>query len=263
MNADKTPSALSTEAEQREANKRDAYEFLADLENALTANLLAPEYIRRPVREMMQKAKTDDHQKHLRTPEDAFLYGCALEIIFRQMQKVPGIGGDEAKQALLSEYYRNMPGYCQATAARTVRHPFNKLLGAKATQIMARWKSTSESALTQSCPDFAVHAPFPFKIVFEGKYFEKGGRARAETELVTLAYQAFFYRALPYVPPKKTSAQESAPPWDYDYACLLAYDASNEGSLKKAWEGLDKNVRCGFWDGANVYMMILRGDRAI
>jgi hypothetical protein len=54
------------------------------------------------------------------------------------------------------------------------------------------------NALTQSCPDFATRNPFPFKIVFEGKYFEKGGRDKATTELVTSIYQAFFYRGLPY-----------------------------------------------------------------
>jgi hypothetical protein len=73
-------------------------------------------------------------------------------------------------------------------------------------------------------------------------------------ELATNIYQAFFYRGLPYVPPKKSS-----PAWDYEFACLLAYDASDAGSLRQAWNGLDTEVKNCFWDGANVYVMILRG----
>jgi hypothetical protein len=48
--------------------------------------------------------------------------------------------------------------------------------------------------------------------------------------------------------------------WDYDYACLLAYDASIDGSLQKAWNTINEAVRLeGLWDGANIYVMILRG----
>jgi hypothetical protein len=119
---------------------------------------------------------------------------------------------------------------------------------------MRQWKSGRTNALKQSCPDIAIREPFPFKIVFEGKYFGKGNRVQAETALVTSVYQAFFYRALPYVPPHKTR-----PPWDYEYSCLLAYDASDDGSLQAAWKELPDTVRQGFWNGANIYVMILRG----
>ena len=95
-------------------------------------------------------------------------------------------------------------------------------------------------------------------IVFEGKYFEKGGIAVAQRELVSQTYQAFFYRALPHVP-GKASGGKISPAWDYDYACLLAYDASEEGALKAAWDSLPSKVKGGFWDGASVYVMIVRG----
>jgi len=120
---------------------------------------------------------------------------------------------------------------------------------------MRRWKGDPKKQTVQSAPDFALRKPFPFNIVFEIKYFEKGGAERAATELVTDLYQAFFYRALPYVPPKNRN-----PSWDYDYACLLACDASPDGTLLNAWESLPPKVKCGFWEGANVYAMILRGD---
>jgi hypothetical protein len=73
--------------------------------------------------------------------------------------------------------------------------------------------------------------------------------------LVSDIYQAFFYRGLPRV----DATKRGHPEWDYDYACLLAYDASPDGTLVAAWEALDSSVRQSFWDGANIYVMILRG----
>jgi hypothetical protein len=42
------------------------------------------------------------------------------------------------------------------------------------------------------------------------------------------------------------------------YACLLAFDASPDGTLQQSWESLPGKVKRGFWEGANVYAMILR-----
>jgi hypothetical protein len=120
---------------------------------------------------------------------------------------------------------------------------------------MRRWKGESNKQTIQSGPDLALCKPFPFNILFEIKYFEKGGLEKAETELVNDLYQAFFYRALPYV-----KATERKPSWDYEYACLLAYDASPGGTLHQSWESLPPKVKSGFWNGANVYAMILRSD---
>jgi hypothetical protein len=159
-----------------------------------------------------------------------------------------------AALSLLSEYRRMRPHYCSGTPARTQRHPFQKLMGITPKAIFEQWKSGRDTALTRSCPDIATREPFPFKIVFEGKYFESGGMEKAQAELVTSIYQAFFYRALPYVPSRK-----KGPAWDYDYACMLAGDVSVEGNLKGAWEKLPSAVKSGFWEGANIYVMIVRG----
>ena len=120
---------------------------------------------------------------------------------------------------------------------------------------MRRWKGEPNKQTSQSAPDLALRNLFPFNIVFEIKYFADGGLGKAATELVTDLYQAFFYRALPYV-----KATESKPSWDYEYACLLAYDASPGGTLRQSWESLPPKVKSGFWNGANVYAMILRSD---
>lgn len=50
------------------------------------------------------------------------------------------------------------------------------------------------------------------------------------------------------------------PDWDYDYSCLFAYDASRDGHLRSAWQHIEPSVKMGFWEGANVYVMVLRGD---
>ncbi len=94
------------------------------------------------------------------------------------------------------------------------------MLSAKSREIYERWKNgKGGSPQIQSCPDFALREPCPHKVVFEAKYFSKGSREFAERELVTNLYQAFFYRGLPKAGPKGARAG-----WDYDFACLLAYD---------------------------------------
>lgn len=237
----------------REDLKSGAQKFLQSLEKELNSRMPSLAEMRKLVHDTVTDAKKNPTRKHMRKPEDAFLYQFAMPIIFRHMQTVDGIRINEAKQSLLSEYYRNMKDYCLQTPARTRRHPFTKIMGAKPADIVARWESRDRATLTQACPDFAFREPFPFKIVFEGKYFETGGAVRAKTELAIGAYQAFYYRALPYVPSKKSS-----PPWDYDFACLLACDASGNSSLRQVWDGLDADVKRGFWESANVYVMILQ-----
>jgi hypothetical protein len=228
------------------------------LEKVLNDRLLAPDAMRKEVREIVKQAKENDTWKHKRQPEDAFLYHFAFPIIFEHMQTVDGIDQQCAKQTLLSEYYRNMKEWCSGTPARKQRHPFNKVIGARPAEIMAQWKGEFPGAsLKQSCPDFAFREPFSFKTVFEGKYFEKGGHSKAETELVNSIYQAFFYRALPFIP-----GTAKMPAWDYEFSCLFVYDASPDGTLQAAWKNLRKEVRSGFWEGANVYVMILRGKHA-
>lgn len=233
--------------------KRDAYKFLKGLESELTRKLHEPEVMRTRVRQKVEESKSDDKAPHMRKPEDAFLNYFAIPVLFEHLKTIPGIDQAAARESLLSEFYRNMKGMCSGTPARKQRHPFNKIIGLKPATIMARWKGAKGNPLPQSCPDFALRSPFPFKIVFEGKYFEKGGTTKAESDLVTNIYQAFFYRALP-----KIDEDPKTPAWDYDYSCLLAYDASPEGTLYEAWNKLDKKVRAGFWEGANLYVMIIR-----
>jgi len=56
-------------------------------------------------------------------------------------------------------------------------------------------------------------------VVFEGKLFRSGSTERGRTELVSGIYQCFYYRAHPQTP-----EDGAHPAWNYDYACLFAYE---------------------------------------
>jgi hypothetical protein len=101
----------------------------------------------------------------------------------------------------------------------------------------------------------ALRAPAKYRTVFEAKYYS-GPSTGAEEELVRNIYQAFFYRALPRLPKTERHAA-----WDYEFACVLAYDATPDGDLLEAWKTLPASVKSACWTGANVYVMILRGLR--
>lgn len=239
------------------ANKDAAFAFLSSIEADLDKGLKSAADTEAEIRALNAASKTDNSRRHLRQPESAFLNHWVIPALVQRM-KLEGLSDAQIRVALLNEYYRNMPDTSSMTPARTVKHPFSKVQSATAASIYDGWlNAKNESALVQSCPDFALRSPCPHKIVFEGKYFGSGSQKHANAQLVKDIYQAFFYRALPFVKAKEKPAR---PAWDYDYACLVAFDASNEGTLKKAWLALPARVRKGFWEGANIYVMIVGGD---
>jgi hypothetical protein len=210
--------------------------------------------MRKEVRDLVTSSRRDNNQKHLKNPESAFTNHFLIPRIFDVVSE--RVGKSNARQCVLSEYVVMRKDYCwDASPQRQARHPFSKGIADKPRAIMRRWKGDPNKQTIQSAPDLALRNPLPFNIVFEIKYFDSGGSDKAETELVTNLYQAFFYRALPYVSPTKRY-----PTWDYEYACLLAFDASPGGTLQQSWESLPAKVKLGFWEGANVYAMILRSD---
>jgi hypothetical protein len=237
------------------ATKDQAFEFLKELEKTLNTRLPGPSDMESWIRSTVRAAKTDDKQKHLRLPEAAFLNGRALPVLFELLKSHAGLSREQAQQALLSEYYRTTPDISRQSPIRWERHPFRKVLGASASDIYRGWTNPEEGrALTQSCPDFSLRDPFPHSILFEGKYFSSGSLEYAQRELVKDIYQAFFYRGLP-----RLAATKKHPEWNYDYACLMTYDASPKGTLAAAWKALHRHTRQSFWVGANVYVMVLRG----
>jgi hypothetical protein len=239
-------------------SKDQALEFLKELEQALNKKLPGPTEMELWVRRTVAAAKTDDKQKHLRLPEAAFLNVQALPVLSELLKTYGGgLSTGDARRALLSESHRGTPDIALGSPIHWVRHPFQKVMGTKPGDIYRGWADPENGhGLAQSCPDFALRDPFPHSILFEGKYFPTGSLEFAQRQLVALIYQAFFYRGLPRL---AASKRLKHPEWSYDYACLLAYDASPKATLSSAWKGLNARTQHGFWDGANVYVMILHG----
>lgn len=234
--------------------KSVALEFLQTLHTRLNSALPSAPEMQEKVTELVEWGSSDARYRHLCSPEHAFTRGIALPRVHEELTETYGLSADDAREALLAEGWANFKSISTGTPARTARHPFDKVMVSDAWSIYEKWmKKTPRLPLTQSCPDFALRPPAPHKVVFEAKYFSSGSPTKAAKELVTALYQAFFYRALPPV------ESEKARSWDYDYACLFAYDASPDGAFNDAWEALDHDVKEGFWNGANVYVMILRG----
>ena len=236
-----------------ENNKNEAYIFLRELEECLMKSLPHYKTILPEIHRICKQAKLNDHEKHLRLPHDVFIYHYVFPLLKELMRKA-GMDAIKTRESLLSEAYRNMPEMISGSPVRELRHPFNKKLEKKPSDIIKQWRSqTKDPILNQICPDFTTRNPFPYKIIFEGKYFSDGSVAEASSELAAALYETFFYRSLPFCPRTETHAE-----WDYDYSCLLALDASEEGNLRRVWETLHINVKNSFWNSANIYVMILR-----
>ena len=229
--------------------------FLDDLKIVMNDRVPSWQEVRARIPVIVGEAKERQDWKHKRTPEDAFLHHYALPILSQYISKDLSFGKEAARECLLSEFFRNMTDLVSGSPARAMRYgnPFGKVFSS-APDVMKRWRGEMRQAkLQQPCPDFALRSPFPHKIVFEGKYFSKGSIKAGGTHLVNTSYQAFFYGA--QHPAGKNSSGVS---WNYDYSCLFACDASEESGLIDAWNSLGDDVQNGFWEGANIYIMILR-----
>jgi len=234
-----------------------AYEFLRNLHSYLDDSLPPVAEVKQCVPEIVASAKASTDSRHKAFAEAAFLNQYVAPSINSFFMRELGMSGIEAKRALLSESYRSLPDICSGSPARSKHHPFQKALGVSPQDVIKQWRGEGKgNALVQSCPDLAIREPAPIKVVIEGKYFDQGGVVAASSSLAKDLYQSFFYLALSKVPETKTH-----PAWDYDYSCLLAYDATPNGSLVQAWQDIDENVRRGIWEGGNIYVMILRRDR--
>lgn len=161
---------------------------------------------------------------------------------------------EDAVQAFLAESTdARKRGLASGTPASPDRHIFTKALGVPTKALVDLWWGTGEEKpFSQSCPDFAFRAPCEHLIVFEAKLFRKGGENAAKTELVKGIYQCFYYRGQPKVP-----GNGKKPGWNYDYACLVAYDASEGASLVKAWKAIAEKVGKDCWETSKIFVMVL------
>ena len=230
----------------------DAYRFFRSLEQHLNEALPGPREVATNIADIVRTSKASRTNLHKSFPEGALLNHYVLPAIHRFVSQLNGMDSDRARESLLSESYHQMGEYASGTPARLSRHPFEKVIGASAQSVVRRWKSSNPTV--KSYPDLALRAPCLYRTVFEGKYFSRGGLTAAETALATNIYQAFFYRGLARLP-----EDPRRPAWDYEYACVLAYDATPDGAMLQAWDGLRPRIGKGCWEGAAIYVMILGG----
>jgi len=239
-----------------EAKKASAFEFLSELQKFINKRLPPADTILVELAELLKQAKKDDRLAHMRYREGAFLNHWITPLTSEFLVK-SGLSTENARKALLSESHLRIKTLSSGTTARAVRHPFKKSLGVKPGELVAHWQGRkSGTPVIQSCPDIALRPPSPHKIVIEGKFYcnEKATVNGAASELVADIYQAFFYLGLPFI-----DGGNKRPDWDYSYSCLLAYDASPEGVLEKAWASFAQEVREACWGGGNVFVMVLKG----
>jgi hypothetical protein len=226
--------------------KNNACDFLVGLENRLRTQLPPPA----AMKALMSKlSKEGSGPSKIR--ENIFLYHI-LPIVDEHVQTIPGIHAEESRSSMLCEYHSKVPDIASGNPFRRVGHPFNKKLGASIDDIMQTWtKPLGGLPLNQAYPDFCLRAPFPYEILFDAKYFTQNSPAAAKAALVEGAYEVMFYRGLPSV----SARLPNDPGWKYEFGCLLAYDASDQGILKKTWASVTrKNL---FWDGGNIFVMII------
>ena len=153
----------------------------------------------------------------------------------------------DPRAALLAESHAGLDQLASGKVARPRPYPFDKKWDVPADKVYSRWRGPDANAFVQPCPDFAVKRPF--RIVFEGKYFRTGGLESAQKQLVAAIYEALFYLG---VPPATAAGRE----WAYEYACLVAFDASNEQTLWLAWQ-LIEPLHKRFWEDANLYVTVI------
>jgi hypothetical protein len=231
------------------ADKISAYRFLRGLEAELTKRLPLPHEMK-----MLMTRLAEEEKSPSKIRENIFLY-YVLPIVTNHMQTIEGIGPDEARLSMLCEYHDKVQNISSGNPFRRAGHPFSKKGKLDVSKIMQSWtKEEGVLPANQAFPDFAFRRPFPHNIVFVSKYFCDDGQTAGNTALVEGVYETLFYRCLSHVPP---SHDPRDPGWDYDFGCLIAYDASEDGVLKRAWDSvMSKDM---FWNGASIFIMIIRG----
>jgi hypothetical protein len=227
--------------------KDEAYIFLRGLEFFLNKTLPEPAAMRAHMRHL---AASEGNPSKIR--ENLFLYDV-LPHVSSYIQETAGISPAEVRKTILCEYHAKVPKLSSGNSFRKVGHPFSKNRSLPSDAIVDKWLKPGPLPINQAYPDFALCPPFPYKIVFDAKYFDGPGAAAAKKQLVEGAYEVMFYRGLPSTKPRK----QSEVGWDYEFGCLLAFDASENGELVALWDAV--KTKEAFWEGANTFIMIVRG----
>lgn len=226
-----------------ERGRSEALVFIQDLQTEL-AGIPSAE-----VHEWLRNTKSDF--------EAQFLTKFVHPRIFQFLSE--RLGRERAKEAFLAESSQaRKQGFASGSPASTKKHLFTKRLGMPARSLVDRWWGGGQrQALSQSCPDFAFRSPCTHRIVFEAKLFRRGGIDAAKSDLVRGIYQCFYYLGQPSVP-----SVGKRPAWDYEYACLLAYDCSAAESMTEAWVQKAGKIRSDCWESSNIFVIVLPSSKS-
>lgn len=233
--------------EKLEENKKTAFDFLKRLQIRLSDELPTGGELSKQVRENQRNSS-----KKFNQPENAFIYGDVLPILHSLILEAVNGNIEAARQSLLSESWKAVSKISSGSPKRLIPYPFKKALGSNAKDIVKLWQSPS-GVVSSLWPDFATRPPLPYKIVFEGKYSDGNvSESKAMEILASNIYQGFFYRGLP-----ETKGEGDNGDYHYDYACVLIGDGTPNRILTKVWDSLDPKVKSSFWDGANIFVLII------
>ncbi len=181
---------------------------------------------------------------------DEFVVPKLLEFIETTQREI--LGGKQPNEVIRSGSTAARQKYKLAKIGGSKGHPFTKVIGEKPSKLFNLWRpGAKRTPGFEAWPDLALSAPY--KIVFECKYFKReAADPLAKDALVQYLHEVFFYRGLP-----RREENEKRPGWDYDYSCLLAYDATKNHRLANAWTEVKAGIEKNFWDGGNIFVMVL------
>jgi hypothetical protein len=236
-----------------ESDRKAAGVFLEGLKNHLSKRISSL-----AVREWIQEKKSSAPQgKHVQY-EGLFVDKFVLPEIPEYLRGKLEDPTDECiREAFLAESdLARKQRWTSGSPTSANKYLFTKVLAANPKGVvMSWWGDSKKEPISQSCPDWAFRLPCPHTVIFEAKLFRNGGDDTARSELVNGIYQCFYYRAHPDV-----AATKKHPAWQYRYACLFVYDASENRSLVKAWKTLNSKVKEACWSTANIFVIVLPTD---
>ena len=230
-------------------DRDQAYKFLDGLKRHLEQGVRPSSDIRDWLAEEKRNAPPGKDLDY----ENRFVKKFILPKVSSYLQLVLGAPEKACKAFLTEAESPKKEKIASGSPASQNRHLFTKLLGVTSASVVKLWWDKRQKfPMAQSCPDWAFREPCPYKVVFEAKLFRDGGIEKAKTQLVQGVYQCMFYRGQPAAPRTATHTE-----WDYEFACLMAYDVSEQQSLVKAWDSVREEVSEGCWDSANIFVLVL------
>jgi hypothetical protein len=232
------------------SDRQKAYDFLTGLWRHLNQKVPPPGTIRDWIAQKKRGAAPGKDVGY----ENLFVEEFVLRAIPEYLRREAQLTTEEIFTAFLTEADSpKKEKLSSGSPASSRKHLFKKVFGVTPSSVVNLWWDKSQKfPMAQSCPDWAFRAPCPHRVVFEAKLFRQGGIDAAKTELVKAIYQCMFYRGQPLMP-----EIGKHPVWDYEFACLMAYDSSERQSLVEAWNTVRSEVRDGCWDSSNIFVMVL------